>query len=297
MSEGSRTVGLHRRDDKKHGNRGGRKEHLGAHAAATVASFPGGPRRARGHHSRPILAFVAVLVVLGGLGTWSLRLVGADSSAKRPTVEGLAAPATSGLASRSAGSSSGHPTPSATTTPSQAADPASRTSHRPSIPTAGVLVPAPTTAAHTTTPAAALTSTAAAATTNVGTTAAAGSTPEDQVVTLVNAERAKAGCAALRVDSRLAAAAEAHSKDMVDRNYFSHTDPDGNGPGERAAAVGYPQWSGENIAMGYPTAAAGVDAWMNSAGHRANILNCSSKATGVGYDPRENMWTQMFGYV
>jgi uncharacterized protein YkwD len=113
----------------------------------------------------------------------------------------------------------------------------------------------------------------------------------------VNIERAKAGCPPVRVDSRLAAAALAHSEDMVDRNYFSHTSPDGEGPGERAAAAGYPQWSGENIAKGYPTPAAVMEGWMNSPGHRANILNCDSKSTGVGYDPRQNMWTQMFGYV
>jgi uncharacterized protein YkwD len=83
----------------------------------------------------------------------------------------------------------------------------------------------------------------------------------------------------------------------VDRDYFSHTSPDGQGPGDRAAAAGYPRWSGENIAAGYPTPAAVVEGWMNSAGHRANILNCQSKATGVGYDARRNMWTQMFGFV
>ncbi len=113
---------------------------------------------------------------------------------------------------------------------------------------------------------------------------------------LTNLERAKAGCGALRIDSRLTAAAQAHSKDMVDRDYFSHTSPDGKGPGDRAAAAGYPRWSGENIAAGYPTAAAVVQGWMNSAGHKANILNCQSKATGVGYDSRRNMWTQMFGF-
>ena len=117
-----------------------------------------------------------------------------------------------------------------------------------------------------------------------------------EVTRLTNLERAKAGCGALRIDSRLTAAAQAHSKDMVDRDYFSHTSPDGKGPGDRAAAAGYPRWSGENIAAGYPTAAAVVQGWMNSAGHKANILNCQSKATGVGYDSRRNMWTQMFGF-
>ncbi|HZB51602.1 MAG TPA: CAP domain-containing protein, partial [Mycobacteriales bacterium] len=117
-----------------------------------------------------------------------------------------------------------------------------------------------------------------------------------EVTRLTNVERAKAGCGALRIDSRLTTAAQAHSTDMVDRDYFSHTSPDGEGPGDRAAAAGYDRWSGENIAAGYPTAAAVVQGWMNSAGHKANILNCQSKATGVGYDARRNMWTQMFGF-
>ena len=114
---------------------------------------------------------------------------------------------------------------------------------------------------------------------------------------LTNIERSKNGCSAVRVDSRLQTAAELHSKDMVDRNYFDHTTPDGKDPGDRAAAQGYPNWSGENIAQGYPTPAAVVQGWMNSPGHRANILNCQSKATGVGFDARDNMWTQMFGFV
>jgi uncharacterized protein YkwD len=117
----------------------------------------------------------------------------------------------------------------------------------------------------------------------------------DEVTRLTNVERAKAGCGPVRTEPRLAAASLAHSRDMVDRDYFSHTSPDGKGPGDRAGAAGYPSWSGENIAAGYPTPAAVVQGWMNSAGHKANILNCRSKATGVGYDARKNMWTQMFG--
>ena len=119
---------------------------------------------------------------------------------------------------------------------------------------------------------------------------------EAEVTRLVNLERAKAGCGPVRTDDRLTAAARGHSRDMVDRDYFSHTSPEGKGPGDRAAAAGYPRWSGENIAAGYPTPEAVVRGWMDSPGHRANILNCQSKATGVGYDARENMWTQMFGF-
>lgn len=118
-----------------------------------------------------------------------------------------------------------------------------------------------------------------------------------EVTRLINLERARAGCGALRVEPKLQAAAQLHSKDMVDRRYFSHTSPDGKGPGERAAAQGYRTWAGENIAAGYPTPATVVRAWMTSAGHRANILNCRSASTGVGYDARTRMWTQLFGFV
>lgn len=118
-----------------------------------------------------------------------------------------------------------------------------------------------------------------------------------EVTRLTNLKRARAGCGALRVEPELQTAAQLHSKDMVDRKYFSHTSPEGTGPGDRAAAQGYRGWSGENIAAGYPTPAAVVRAWMSSAGHRANILNCRSTSTGVGYDARARMWTQLFGFV
>jgi uncharacterized protein YkwD len=118
-----------------------------------------------------------------------------------------------------------------------------------------------------------------------------------EVTRLTNRERARAGCGALRVEPALQAAAQLHSRDMADRDYFSHTSPDGRGPGDRAAAQGYRTWSGENIAVGFPTPAAVVRGWMDSTGHRANILNCGSRSTGVGYDARAGRWTQMFGFV
>jgi uncharacterized protein YkwD len=122
---------------------------------------------------------------------------------------------------------------------------------------------------------------------------------ENAVATLTNAEREKAGCPALHIDKRLRTAARGHSEDMAERNYFSHDSPDGNTPWDRAEAAGYPDPSGENIARGYPDARSVVKAWMNSAGHRANILNCDSKAIGVGVELNTEhgpYWTQMFGY-
>lgn len=123
---------------------------------------------------------------------------------------------------------------------------------------------------------------------------------EAEVVELTNKKRAKNGCdTPLRVDDRLVAAAQGHSSDMATRDYFSHTSPEGDGPGERTAEQGYPEWSGENIALGYPTPESVVAGWMESEGHRANILNCDSVATGVGAADSENgiYWTQVFGSV
>jgi uncharacterized protein YkwD len=122
---------------------------------------------------------------------------------------------------------------------------------------------------------------------------------ETEVISLTNAQRTKHGCAALRPDDRLRDAARKHSDDMKARGYFDHVTPDGVDPWARAKVEGYTQPSGENIARGQPDAKAVVDAWMNSAGHRANILNCDSKAIGVGVTLGGNgpHWTQMFGFV
>ncbi|MFD4154784.1 CAP domain-containing protein, partial [Streptomyces hydrogenans] len=119
----------------------------------------------------------------------------------------------------------------------------------------------------------------------------------DQVLALVNTERAKAGCGALTANATLARAAQGHSDDMAARDFFDHTNPDGDGPGERVTAAGYP-WStyGENIAMGQTTPEQVMEAWMNSPGHRANILNCDFKELGVGvHTDGGPYWTQVFG--
>jgi uncharacterized protein YkwD len=113
------------------------------------------------------------------------------------------------------------------------------------------------------------------------------------VVALTNAERAAAGCSPLVVDDRLTAAAQLHSEDMLAQDYFDHTSLDGRSPWDRAAAQGYPSPSGENIAKGQRTAEEVVRAWMESPGHRANILNCDSREIGVGY--ADGVWTQLFG--
>jgi uncharacterized protein YkwD len=132
-------------------------------------------------------------------------------------------------------------------------------------------------------------------------TAASGDTAqEDQVTALVNQERTRAGCGAVRTDERLRAAARGHSRDMAARDYFSHTAPGGSTFVDRAVAAGYPREAagGENIAMGYRTPAEVMAGWMDSEGHRANILNCDFEAVGVGLARDSGgtpYWTQVFG--
>ncbi|MFD9824284.1 CAP domain-containing protein, partial [Streptomyces violascens] len=133
----------------------------------------------------------------------------------------------------------------------------------------------------------------AAASTDSGQPAAA-----QDVLALVNSERAKAGCSALTSNPKLYDAALKHSENMAAQNFFDHTDPSGAGPGERITAAGY-KWStyGENIARGQVDAAAVMDSWMHSPGHRANILNCAFKEIGIGvhYGSGGPWWTQDFG--
>jgi uncharacterized protein YkwD len=133
----------------------------------------------------------------------------------------------------------------------------------------------------------------------VARTAAAPATPgaEAAVLALVNQRRAEAGCGAVTADPALAAVARAHSADMRDRGYFAHDTPEGLSPFDRAEAAGVSYARAENIAYGQADAAAVMTAWMNSAGHRANILNCSLSKLGVGVaeGPGGPWWTQLFG--
>ena len=118
---------------------------------------------------------------------------------------------------------------------------------------------------------------------------------EDQVLALVNIQRAAAGCGALAGDAALASVARAHSADMRDRGFFSHTNPDGLDPFARAAAAGLDARA-ENIAYGQPDPASVMESWMNSPGHRANILDCSLTRLGVGMAEGAGgpWWTQLF---
>jgi uncharacterized protein YkwD len=120
---------------------------------------------------------------------------------------------------------------------------------------------------------------------------------EAEVLALVNTVRAGAGCGPLLHDEGLATVARGHSADMRDRGFFDHTNPDGRDPFDRAEAAGQTNARAENIAYGQPDPAAVMDAWMNSPGHRANILDCALRTlgTGVAEGPGGPWWTQLFG--
>ncbi|MEU9124274.1 CAP domain-containing protein [Streptomyces sp. NPDC048506] len=124
------------------------------------------------------------------------------------------------------------------------------------------------------------------------------SSAEAQVLTLVNQERARVGCSPVTADEELGTLAQRFSDDMAERGFFDHTDPDGHTPWDRARDLGITDLGGENIARGQANAQSVMDSWMNSPGHRANILNCEYKTLGVGahFGPGGPWWTQDFGF-
>ena len=131
---------------------------------------------------------------------------------------------------------------------------------------------------------------------------------EQQILELTNAARARGTTcgdkayppvAALTMNPALRCAARAHSKDMIDRKFFDHTNPSGEGPPQRVAKTGYMarNW-GENIAAGNSAAMATMEQWLTSTGHCQNLMSGSFKQIGVGYRPGgsyRHYWTQVFG--
>ncbi|MFJ6852846.1 sigma-70 family RNA polymerase sigma factor [Streptomyces sp. NPDC091271] len=254
--------------------------------ATAAVSGPGRAERRRDGVRRrrrtTVLAGLTAVAVLGGGGT-AVHLYtddeGEDPATAVAPLPGPSTPATtpSSPSSPAPSPSSASPSPSATTSPSasrsRSATPTPEKTRRPRTPSSE---PAPAPAPK----------------------ASSAPSVADEVIALVNNERAKEGCAPVSGNSLLAKAASRHSADMVARDYFSHTSPDGTDPGARITAAGY-RWStyGENIAKGQPTAAAVMDSWMNSSGHRANILNCAFKEIGIGREDSSGgpVWTQNFG--
>ncbi|MFJ6383972.1 CAP domain-containing protein [Kitasatospora sp. NPDC092039] len=226
-------------------------------------------------------------------------------SAELGTHEGIQVPGTGGT-----NPDVPPPTAPAATAADQAAvpsAPAAPAATAPATPTASAVATptaVPTPAASTVKPAPSATRSATAAQpapkrATAAPPAGGGASPSyaQQVVDLVNVERSKAGCGPVSAEPRLASAAQSHSDDMADRGYFDHASPEGNHADHRIEAAGY-SWStwGENIARGQKDPAAVMVSWMNSPGHRANILNCSFKQLGVGVRTGTNgpWWTQVF---
>ncbi|MEU4780029.1 CAP domain-containing protein [Micromonospora sp. NPDC023633] len=268
---------------------------LAALRAAPTGATPAtaeGRHRPRRRFSRPVLiggvAAAATLVV--SLGVGAVTLTGAGTATDRAAVDDTiaAAPALPGTES-APGDALAPPTPSAT--PS-----AAPTTARPTPSATKTTRPTP---APSRTTAASRRSAERSTAPAGGTKAPVGSGTSSQtrqVVDLVNAERAKAGCGALGIDDKLTTAAQRHSQDQADHRNMSHTGSDGSDAGDRLDRVGY-AWRtyGENVAWNQQTPAAVMDAWMNSPGHRANILNCAFTEIGVGVASSNGpYWTQIF---
>ncbi|WP_312880303.1 CAP domain-containing protein [Actinokineospora xionganensis] len=159
----------------------------------------------------------------------------------------------------------------------------------------------PTTVVTTTVEPTTTTTTTVAPTTTAAPTTTTSQIPkaETDVLALVNRQRSAAGCSPVRWNDKLGVSARKHSADMAARNYFDHTSLDGRSPFDRMKAEGYARAGGENIAAGQATAEAVMKSWMNSPGHKANILNCEFKDLGIGMAKGGSYriyWTQNFGY-
>ncbi|MDT0528757.1 CAP domain-containing protein [Micromonospora sp. DSM 115977] len=260
---------------------------LRAAPAATAPATAEGRHRPRRRFPRPLLiggaAAAATLVV--SLGVGAVALTGDDPATDPAAVDDTiaAAPVLPGGES-TPGDTLAPPTPSTAPTTAKPT-PSATKSTRP-------------TPARTTAPSrrSAERSTAPAGGGTKAPVSSGGGSQASQVVALVNAERAKAGCGAVGVDDKLTTAAQRHSQDQADHRDMSHTGSDGSNVGTRLDRVGY-SWRtyGENVAWNQKTPAAVMDAWMNSPGHRANILNCAFTEIGVGVaNSNGPYWTQVF---
>lgn len=118
---------------------------------------------------------------------------------------------------------------------------------------------------------------------------------EQQVIDLVNEIRVRHGLKALKSNWELSRVARYKSQDMHDNRYFDHNSPTYGSPFTMLKSFGLSyRTAGENIAKGYASPQKVVEGWMNSAGHRANILNAAFTQIGVGYVKDGSYWTQMF---
>ncbi len=266
------------------GGRGGSGPGSGHHGERGRVASRAEARRRRRNRRRAVGGVVVAACVAGG-GLWYFDTepgTGTEETAASRTAGAPAVDLSEPSPVRTSPSASKSPSPSASpskkATPSKSPRPTKKSvpAPRPSTPS----TPSTRTASSTPQPQAAPTGDIA------------------RVIALVNKERSAAGCGPVSEDPLLDKAALGHSEDMDARDFFDHTNPDGADPGQRITAAGY-TWStyGENIAMGQQTPEAVMESWMNSPGHRANILNCSFKDIGVGVHKASGgpWWTQNFG--
>ncbi|MFF5858858.1 sigma-70 family RNA polymerase sigma factor [Streptomyces sp. NPDC012751] len=263
----------------------------GLRASRRRTTARGEARRRRRVRRRAVDGAVVAACLAGG-GLWYLG-TGSGPETTEATAAPTAAAPVLDLARPGAEETSASPSASASPSPTPSS-PSPSPSH--SKGTAPAKSPRP--ARRTATPGAEPTARATPRATGTPRVRSAPAGTVAQVIALVNKERAAAGCGPVTEDGQLDGAAQGLSDDMAARGFFDHTDPDGDGPGERITAAGY-RWStyGENIARGQQSPQAVMDSWMNSPGHRANILDCSFRNIGVGVRDGSGgpWWTQDFG--
>ncbi|MET9293682.1 sigma-70 family RNA polymerase sigma factor [Streptomyces sp. NPDC003077] len=284
--------------------RGGHKAGAGQHARGRGAETGRGQRRRERQRGkrRAAVVIAGVTTVVTAVGAFLLVPDASQDGKgdKDRTVLDAAGDSRAVVArtggSTASGSPSATPRPSHSTTAKPSPSASASHSDRPTDqPTTSATPTHRPTSASPTAPAAPSASRPSAprAVANPASSGAAG-----QVIALLNTERAANGCGPLRNNAQLQTAAQRHADDMAARGFFDHTNPDGTGPGERITAAGY-RWStyGENIARGQQSPAEVMKSWMNSPGHRANILNCSFKEVGIGIHNGSGgpWWVQNFG--
>ncbi|MFP3987148.1 sigma-70 family RNA polymerase sigma factor [Streptomyces sp. E11-3] len=246
-------------------------------------------RRLRQRRRATVVAAAVALLVTGGTIAGITMLAPDDE----PDAVRAASGAGSELATPSAPATSASPSVS----PSPSASPSASASPSPSPSKSAVSKPSPTASPSTPRPSKTRPETTKPTPRPAPTpTANPADTPAEQVLAIVNAERAKAGCSAVTMDARLSRAAQLHSEDMSANDYFDHRSQDGRTFGDRAKAQGHPSPGAENIARGQNSPESVMEAWMNSQGHRDNILNCSLSTMGIGVVTDDWTWTQVFGF-
>ena len=257
-------------------------------------------------HRRPMSAPAALALTVTGL----LAAFGAGAALLPESFTGSGAEAetpAAAIAALAPGAGGAAPAPSQdgappSDAPPVSASPSAPASSRPAKPSTGATPSAKATTRATTAAPKPKRKVTPTATPKAGTPTAGADqvSQENEVVRLVNVERDRAGCGSVRLDTRLRTAIRLHVEELGTHGdlYISHVSDDGRTFAQRARAQGYQDPGGENVARGQRNAADVMNSWMNSDGHRANILNCGFKSIGVGRAEGVDgtfVWGQIFG--